>query len=72
LQALERSGPIDFGLPINCAALVADFVSTVLDDPAYRRNAERLRDEIAARPEPAYAVGLLERLAEEKRPLYSE
>ena len=46
-------------------------VSRVLEDPAYRRNAERLRDEISALPEPAHAVGLLERLAAEKRPLYS-
>jgi len=43
----------------------------MLDDPAYRRNAERLRDEIAALPEPAHAVRLLERLASDKRPLYS-
>jgi UDP:flavonoid glycosyltransferase YjiC (YdhE family) len=47
-------------------------VSTVLDAPGYRRNAERLRDEISARPEPAHVVGLLERLAEEKQPLYAE
>jgi UDP:flavonoid glycosyltransferase YjiC (YdhE family) len=46
-------------------------VRNVLTDPAYRRNAECLRDEIAALPEPAQIVGLLERLATEKRPLYS-
>ena len=46
-------------------------VSMVLDDPSYRRNAERLRDEIAALPEPTHTVGLLERLAAEKQPLYS-
>ncbi len=45
--------------------------TTVLNDPAYRRSAERLRDEIAALPGLAYAVGLLERLATVKRPLYS-
>jgi len=43
----------------------------ILDDPAYRRNAERLRDEIAALPEPAHAVRLIERLARDKRPVYS-
>lgn len=43
----------------------------VLEEPTYRRNAERLRDEIAALPELAQAVGLLERLAVERRPLYS-
>jgi UDP:flavonoid glycosyltransferase YjiC (YdhE family) len=63
-------------------ALVLDAVSvtpeslraalrTVLADPAYRRNAERLRDEIAALPEPAQIIGLLERLATQKRPLNS-
>ena len=30
-----------------------------------------MRDEIAALPEPAYAVELLERLARERRPLLS-
>jgi len=44
-------------------------VSTVLADRGYRRAAERLRDEIAALPGPARAVGLLERLAAEKRPI---
>ena len=44
------------------AALMA-----VLADPGYRRAAERLRDEIAALPEPAHAVTLLERLVKEHR-----
>ena len=39
-------------------------VETILVDPSYRLVAERLRDEIRALPEPAYAVGLLERLVE--------
>jgi UDP:flavonoid glycosyltransferase YjiC (YdhE family) len=34
----------------------------VLAEPAYRRAAERLRDEIAALPDPASAIPLLERL----------
>jgi MGT family glycosyltransferase len=37
-------------------------VAAVLAEPAFRRNAQRFRDEIASLPEPAYAVGLLERL----------
>jgi UDP:flavonoid glycosyltransferase YjiC (YdhE family) len=41
-------------------------VATVLADPSYRRAAERLRDEIAALPEPAHAVTLLERLVAEQ------
>ena len=46
-----------------------DAVLGVLNDSSYRRNAERLRDEIAALPGPEYAVALLERLAVEKQPL---
>jgi len=42
---------------------------TVLEAPAYRKAAERLRDEIAALPDIAYAITLLERLVEEKCPL---
>lgn len=48
---------------------VREAVARVLEDATYRRAAERMRDEIAALPEPAYAVTLLERLATEKRPL---
>jgi UDP:flavonoid glycosyltransferase YjiC (YdhE family) len=44
-------------------------VSVVLGDEAYRRAAERLRDQIAALPEAAYAVRLLERLAVERQPI---
>ena len=50
---------------------VREAVVMTLSDPAYRRAAERLRDEIAALPEPQHAVALLERLAAEKRPLIS-
>jgi UDP:flavonoid glycosyltransferase YjiC (YdhE family) len=45
--------------------------SAVLANPSYRRNAERVRDEIAAMPSPAHAVTLLERLATERAPLLS-
>jgi UDP:flavonoid glycosyltransferase YjiC (YdhE family) len=45
--------------------------TTVLEDPAYRANAERLRDEIADQASPCHAVSLLERLAEQRRPLPS-
>jgi UDP:flavonoid glycosyltransferase YjiC (YdhE family) len=44
-------------------------VREVLGDPGYRRNAERLRDAMAALPGPEYAVVLLEKLAMEKQPL---
>jgi UDP:flavonoid glycosyltransferase YjiC (YdhE family) len=46
-------------------------VTTVLAEPGYRRATERLQAEIAALPEPSYAVRLLERLATEQRPLVS-
>jgi UDP:flavonoid glycosyltransferase YjiC (YdhE family) len=37
--------------------------SRILEEPAYRQNAARIRDEIAALPGPDHAVMLLERLA---------
>lgn len=40
-----------------------------LRDPVLRRSAEHVRDEIAALPEPARTVVLLERLARERRPV---
>lgn len=40
-------------------------VTAVLEDPSYRRAAERLRDEIVSLPGPDHAVALLERLAAE-------
>ena len=48
---------------------VREAVRAVLADPTYRRNTERLRDEMAALPGPEHAVALLERLAREKRPI---
>ncbi len=43
--------------------------SAVLDDPGYRRNAEDLRNEIAALPPASDAIGLLENLAAERKPI---
>lgn len=43
----------------------------VLSNPVYRRNAERLRDEMLSLPGPEHAVSLLERLAKERAPLLS-
>jgi UDP:flavonoid glycosyltransferase YjiC (YdhE family) len=45
------------------AAEVREAAADVLADPAFRRAAERLRDEIAELPGPEHAVGLLERIA---------
>jgi len=50
---------------------VREAVSRVLEKPAYRQSAERMRDEIAALPPPEHAITLLERLVREKRPLLS-
>jgi UDP:flavonoid glycosyltransferase YjiC (YdhE family) len=50
---------------------VREATSEVLAEPTYRRNAERMRDEIAAMPSPERAVRLLERLAAERAPLLS-
>jgi UDP:flavonoid glycosyltransferase YjiC (YdhE family) len=50
---------------------VREATSEVLAEPTYRRNAERIRDEIAAMPSPERAVRLLERLAAERAPLLS-
>lgn len=46
-------------------------VRAVLDDPTYRTNAERVRDEITALPGLEHAVALLEHLAIERQPLLS-
>jgi UDP:flavonoid glycosyltransferase YjiC (YdhE family) len=48
---------------------VHDAVIEVLHDPAYRDRAARLRDETLALPGATYAVGLIERLAAERRPI---
>jgi len=52
--------------------LVADAVSERLRHPVYRQASEKIRDEIAGLPEPAHAMTLIERLADEKQPLLSK
>jgi MGT family glycosyltransferase len=46
-----------------------DAVRVVLGDPGYRQNAGQLQEEMARLPDPERAVGWLERLATEERPL---
>jgi hypothetical protein len=41
----------------------------VLADPAYRANAQRVRDEKAALPGPEYAVAFLQQLAADTQPM---
>lgn len=53
------------------AADVREAASELLVDASYRRNAERIRDEIAALPDLGRAVELLEQLAIEKQPLHA-
>jgi UDP:flavonoid glycosyltransferase YjiC (YdhE family) len=48
---------------------IRDAVRTVLGESSYRQRAERLRDKMRAVPDLADTVGLLARLAAEKRPL---
>ncbi len=68
-----RCAALGLGRVVECTTLTPESAREamlgVLREPSYRRNAERLRDEMAALPGPEYAVELLERLAVEKRPL---
>jgi MGT family glycosyltransferase len=50
---------------------VREAVRTVLDEPSYSVQAQRLRGEMAALPGPEYAVALLERLAIERQPIFA-
>ena len=47
-------------------------VRDVLNDPRYRENARRVKSEIGSLPGVDHAVHLLERLAIEKQPIYSD
>ncbi len=47
-------------------------VSAVLTEPAYRRAAARLRDEIHGLPGPEHAMELLERVAADARPVSAQ
>jgi UDP:flavonoid glycosyltransferase YjiC (YdhE family) len=69
----ERCESLGLGVTLDVVratpAEVRDAAASVLADPARRRAAQRLGDEIAALPDPATAVALLERLAAERRPI---
>lgn len=70
----ERCTALGVGCVIGDETITAeaarDASAAMLANPDYRRNADRMRDEIAGLPGPTYAMELLERLATEKRPLY--
>lgn len=63
----ERCAALGVGRVIGSDEITAETareaVAAMLADPSYRREAERMREEIAALPGPEYAVSLLERLA---------
>jgi UDP:flavonoid glycosyltransferase YjiC (YdhE family) len=69
----ERCVALGAGRVLGTEAITADEaregVVALLADPSYRRNAGRVRDEIAGLPGPEYAIALLERLAAEREPL---
>lgn len=69
----ERCAALGVGRALDVMAITPELarvaVAEVLADPSYRRQAERIRDEVAALPGPAYAVTLLERLSAERRPI---
>ncbi len=69
----RRVARLGMGQVLTPDALTPETVRTavraVLADPSYRRNAEALRDEMAALPGPEYGVALLERLAMEQCPI---
>ncbi len=66
----EQLGVAKVILPENrTPGAIRDAVRTVLQDPSFRQNAERLREEMERLPGPEHAVGMLERLAAEPRPL---
>lgn len=56
--------------PVSCTPRqVAAAVATVLNEPAYRTAAERMRDEIATMPDAEHGAELLERLAIDRTPI---
>lgn len=71
----ERIGALGVGRSLDAARAtpdeIRDAASSVLADATCRESAGRLADEIAALPSPDVAVGLLERLARERRPIVS-
>lgn len=54
------------------AEAIREASRAVLHDSRYRRNAERLRDEMRALPGSEYVVALLERLARERQPIMQD
>jgi MGT family glycosyltransferase len=68
-QAAHLNVGLVLGPGERTAGAIRAALRAVLGDPAYRRNAQRVRDAMAALPGPEHGVALLERLAAERRPL---
>jgi UDP:flavonoid glycosyltransferase YjiC (YdhE family) len=71
----ERISALGVGRSVDALEATPDDIreaaSAVLADASCRESAGRVADEIAALPSPDVAVGLLERLARERRPMVS-
>jgi UDP:flavonoid glycosyltransferase YjiC (YdhE family) len=74
-QNAQRVAALDVGRVIEPSQLtpksMREATQDVLQNPAYRRNAERVREEMESLPGPERAVELLEDLARDKKPLRS-
>jgi UDP:flavonoid glycosyltransferase YjiC (YdhE family) len=74
-QPLNAARCVDLGIALALDPIAATSeqvraaAATILGDPAYRVAAAPFRAEVAAMPDPAHAVALLERLARERRPI---
>ena len=69
VQTWQRDRPGQLGLDQLTPAGIREAVEEVLNNPAYRRNVERLRREMDALPDPDYAVKLVEKVAAEREPV---
>ena len=71
----ERCAALGLGQTIESAwrtpESIREATLNALRDPSYRRNAGRVRDQIAALPGPEHAANLLVRLALERQPIYA-
>ena len=69
----RRCAALDLGRVVEpdqrTAEGIREAVQRMLTTPTYQENAQRLRTEIEAQPDPTHAVTLLEQLAADKRPL---
>jgi MGT family glycosyltransferase len=71
-QQMSRLGVgLVLGAVDRTPSAIRDAVRSVLADPTYRDNAQRVRDAMAALPGPAHGVMLLEKLVADATPILS-